>query len=496
MNQAQTKRRPNAGKKADSKKPKEGTICPPRYDSMPIVGIGASAGGLEAFKQLFTEMPERSGMAFVVVQHLDPKQSGMLPELLRRFTKMQVKQVEDGMKIEPNTIFVIPPNKDMSIIHGKLLLLEKTAQRGIRMPIDVFFRHLSDDQGERAIGMILSGMGTDGTLGVKAIKEKHGMVMVQDIASAKFSEMPQSAISTGVVDYIAPPDQLPEKLIAYVPRVVTIPSERPPKPAKEPPAMEKILTLVRERTGQDFSLYKRSMVYRRIERRMGVHHIDSINEYVQYLQKNEQEIMLLFKDLLIGVTNFFRDREAWESLKQEIMSKLLSNKEGGSMIRVWAPGCSTGEEAYSLAIVLKECLHATKQKRNITIQIFATDIDSDAIDIARQGTYPANIALDVSPDRLTRFFKEGDKYRVKKEIRDLIVFAPQNIIMDPPFTKLDILCCRNLLIYFTPELHKKLLPIFYNSLNPDGLLFLGPSESVSGFEDLFKAADSKWRIYS
>jgi len=256
------------------------------------------------------------------------------------------------------------------------------------------------------------------------------------------------------------------------------------------------LTLVRERTGQDFSLYKKSMVYRRIERRMGVHHIDSINEYVRYLKKNEPEIMLLFKDLLIGVTNFFRDRKAWESLKQEIMSKLLSNKERRSMIRVWTPGCSTGEEAYSLAIVLKECLHATKQKHNITIQIFATDIDSDAIDVARRGTYPANIASDVSSDRLTRFFKEDDKYRVKKEIRDLIVFAPQNIIMDPPFTKLDILCCRNLLIYFTPELQKKLLPIFYYSLNPGGLLFLGPSESVSGFEDLFKAVDSKWRIYS
>ena len=483
-------------KKSEAKKPGEEKLVISDHDSIPIVGIGASAGGLEALEQFFTNMPAGSGIAFVVVQHLDPKQSGMLPELLQRLTQMQVKEVQDGDKIEPNHIYVIPPNKDLSILKGKLLLLDPSAPRGVRMPIDFFFRHLADDQQGRAIGIILSGMGTDGTLGVKAIKEKLGMVMVQDPLSAGFSGMPQSALSTGLVDFDAPADKLPEKLIAYVKRVVKIPFE-PSTPKRELSALEKILALLRVRTGHDFSFYKKNMLYRRIERRMGLHQIDSINDYVSYLQKNEQEVTALFKELLIGVTNFFRDREAWDALKQAVLSPLLNNKEDGSAIRVWAPGCSTGEEAYSIAIVLKECLDTLSPRRDITIQIFGTDIDTDAIDVARQGVYPANIALDVIPDRISRFFiREDDRYRVKKEIRDLVVFAPQNIIADPPFTKLDILCCRNLLIYFTPELQKRLLPIFAYSLNPGGILFLGPSESVGGFETLFKAFDHKWRIYA
>ncbi|HXY87393.1 MAG TPA: chemotaxis protein CheB [Candidatus Acidoferrales bacterium] len=483
-------------KKSEAKTAEEEKVAISDHDSIPIVGVGASAGGLEALEQFFTNMPAESGIAFVVVQHLDPKQSGMLPELLQRFTQMQVKEVQDGDKIEPNHIYVIPPNKDLSILKGRLVLLDPSAPRGVRMPIDFFFRHLADDQQERAIGVILSGMGTDGTLGVKAIKEKLGMVMVQDPLSAGFSGMPQSALSTGLVDFDAPAERLPEKLVAYVKRVVKIPFE-PPPPKRELSALEKILVLLRVRTGHDFSLYKKNMLYRRIERRMGLHQIDSINDYVSYLQKNEQEVTTLFKELLIGVTNFFRDRDAWDALKEAVLSPLLSDKEDGSTIRVWAPGCSTGEEAYSIAIILKESLNMLSPRRDFTIQIFGTDIDSDAIDVARQGVYPANIALDVSPERISRFFiREDDKYRVKKEIRDLVVFAPQNIIADPPFTKLDILCCRNLLIYFTPELQKRLLPIFAYGLNPNGILFLGPSESVGSFETLFKVVDHKWRIYA
>ena len=486
---------PSTKKKGESKKTGGNKVAISDHNAIPIVGIGASAGGLEAFEQFFMHMPADSGIAFVVVQHLDPKQSGMLPELLRRFTPMPVKEVQEGDVIEPNHIYVIPPNKDMSIHKGRLVLLDPTAPRGLRMPIDFFFRHLADDQQDRAIGVILSGMGTDGTLGVKAIKEKLGMVMVQDPLSAGFSGMPQSALSTGLVDYDAPAEKLPEKLVAYVSHVVKAPL-KPPTPIREPSALERILVLLRSRTGHDFSLYKKNMLYRRIERRMGLHQIDSINDYVEHLQKNEQEVTVLFKELLIGVTNFFRDQEAWDALKQAVLSPLLNNKKDGSTIRVWAPGCATGEEAYSIAIILKECLDTLGPRRYITIQIFGTDIDADAIVVARQGVYPANIALDVSADRLSRFFiREDDVYRVKKEIRDLVVFAPQNIITDPPFTKLDILCCRNLLIYFTPELQKRLLPIFSYSLNPGGMLFLGPSESIGGFENLFKAVDHKWRIY-
>jgi len=338
----------------------------------------------------------------------------MLPELLQRFTQMQVKEVQDREAIEPNHIYVIPPNKDVSILKGRLVLLDPTAPRGVRMPIDFFFRHLADDQQERTIGVILSGSGTDGMLGVKAIKEKLGMVMVQDPLSAGFSGMPQSALSTGPVDYDAPAEKLPKKLVAYVKRVGKVPLE-PPSLKREPLALEKILVILRVRTGHDFSLYKRNMLYRRIERRMEIHQIDSINDYLLNLQKNEQEVTALFKELLIGVTNFFRDREAWDALKQAVLSPLLGNKEDGSTIRIWAPGCSTGEEAYSIAIILKECLDTLSQRSDITIQIFGTDIDSDAIDVARQGVYPANIALDVSADRLSRFFiRDDDKYRIKK----------------------------------------------------------------------------------
>ncbi|MFB3764300.1 MAG: CheR family methyltransferase [Methanotrichaceae archaeon] len=479
---------------------------PPQKESAPeqngqrkplyIVGMGGSAGGLEAFEEFFKNTPEDTGLAFVLVPHLDPTHKGLMPELLQRFTPMEVVQVKDGMKIEPNHVYVIPPNKDMAIMHGVLQLLEPSMPRGLRMPIDFFLRHLAQDQGEKSIAIILSGMGTDGTLGIRAIKEKLGTVMAQDPTSAKYSGMPQSAIATGLVDYIAPTYELPERLLKHANQYYQL-REVPPAEKKEAVgALQKIFALVRAQTGNDFSLYKKSTVRRRIERRMSVHQIADINNYVRFLQENPQEVDLLFKELLIGVTSFFREPEAFEALKKEAVPEFMKDKQSGEPIRVWVIGCSTGEEAYSIAIILKEFLSDMKVRNNFKIQVYATDIDKGAIDVARQGVYPANIAQDVTPERLERFFiKEDDHYRVKKEIREMIVFAVQNVLVDPPFTKLDILSCRNLLIYLSSELQKKLMPLFHYSLNPGGTLFLGSSESIGNFTDLFEPLDHKWKLF-
>ena len=354
------------------------------------------------------------------------------------------------------------------------------------MPIDFFFRHLAADQKEKAIGIILSGMGSDGTLGLKAIKENLGMVMVQDPASAKYDSMPRSAINTGMVDYVAAAEELPAKLIQYVTTPRQPPEDRDPAEGEPSAALEKVFVLLRAHTGNDFSCYKNNTISRRIERRMSVHQFDSLPRYVRFLQENPQEVELLYKELLIGVTNFFRDPGLFDFLKEKAIPQLLQDRPKGGPVRVWNPGCSTGEETYSLAIVLKECLEDLRLQDSPTIQMFATDIDKDAIDKARQGTFSAGIAADVSPERLARFFvREDEGYRIKKEVRDLVVFAPQNLLVDPPFTKLDILCCRNLLIYVNVETQKKLLPLMHYALNPGGLLILGTAESIGGFDHLF-----------
>jgi len=463
---------------------------------LPVVGIGASAGGLEALQQFLGHVPEKSGMAFVIVQHLDPTHKGILPELLQRITVMEVFQVRDRMRVKPNCVYVIPPNKDMSILHGVLHLFEPTAPRGLRLPIDFFLRSLAEDRQEQSIGVILSGMGSDGTMGLRAIKEKAGVVLVQEPASARFDAMPRSVIDAGLADLVAPAEDLPLKIIDYLRHALVISGKELKIDEKDQSALEKVLILLRSRTGHDFSLYKKNTVYRRIERRMGIHQIDRIASYVRYLQENPQEVELLFKELLIGVTSFFRDPAAWEQLREEALAPLLSARPEGGVLRAWSVGCSTGEEAYSLAITFKELLERVRPTETFTLQIFATDLDRDAIDKARQGVYPANIAADVSLERLHRFFvPEESGYRVGKEIREMVTFATQNIIMDPPFTKLDILICRNLLIYLTPELQKKLLPLFHYSLKKDGILFLGSAESVSAFTDLFEPLNSKSRIF-
>jgi two-component system CheB/CheR fusion protein len=451
---------------------------------------------LEALELFLSRVPKNSGLAFVIVQHLDPTRQGIMPELLQRITGMKVVQVRDRARVQPDCVYVIPPNKDMSILHGFLHLLEPVSPRGLRLPIDFFLRSLAQDQQENSIGVILSGMGSDGTLGLRAIKEKAGVVLVQDPATAKFDGMPRSAIDAGLADIVAPADELPGKIMAYLKRTPLVRTAELALEDKAHSAMEKAIVLLRAHTGHDFSLYKRNTFYRRIERRMGIHQIDKIAAYIRYLQENSQELDLLFKELLIGVTSFFRDGAAWGELCENVIPALLAGRPAGEAIRAWVPGCSTGEEAYSLAMVFKEALVKLKPAKNFTLNVFATDLDKDAIDKARSGFYPANITADVSPERLHRFFAKVDGgYRVAAEIREMVVFAPQSLIMDPPFTKLDFLSCRNLMIYLTAEMQKKLIPLFHYSLRPGGILFLGSAETVGGFTDLFEPLDRKTRLY-
>jgi len=463
-----------------------------------IVGMGASAGGLEAFEQFFSNMPSDSGLAFILVSHLDPTHISILPELIQRSTDMRVIQVGGGTVVKPNTVYIIPPNSDMAILNGTLQLIEPLPLAGPRMSIDYFFRSLAEDQRERAVCIILSGMGTDGSLGLKAIKEELGMAMVQDLDSAKYDGMPKSAIETGLADYVLPPANMPEELIKYTrhlkdkPLLKITPAER-----AIPDGLQQIFILLRTSTGHDFSHYKQNTICRRIERRMMLHHVENVSEYVRYLRRTPHEVRNLFKELLIGVTNFFRDAEAFEIIKKKALPQMLANKPEDEPVRAWVPGCSTGEEAYSIAIVLRECMDDLKRYgRSGDIQIFATDIDEEAIDKARAGVYPGSISADVSQDRLKRFFiKEDNFYRINKDIRDILIFAPQNIVKDPPFTKMDVICCRNLLIYLDSEIQKKLVPLFHYSLRPEGLLFLGSSETIGGFTDLFASVDRKWKIF-
>ena len=465
----------------------------------PVVGIGASAGGLAAFEAFFSAMPADvdPGMAFVLVQHLAPDHKSILSDLIRRYTRMQVFEVEDGVVVRPNCAYIIPPNRDMAFLNGTLQLLEPSAPRGHRLPIDFFFRSLAQDQHERAIGIVLSGTGSDGTLGVRDIKGEGGMVMAQNPASTEFDGMPRSAIATGLVDYQMPPAEMPAQLIAYAAHAFgAAPRGLPgPEPRAEH-ALKKIFVLLRAQTSHDFSQYKPSTVQRRIARRMAVQQIAAMDSYVRYLQQTPAEVEALFRDLLIGVTSFFRDPEAFRVLESLAIPKLFEGKAPGATIRVWTAGCSTGEEAYSIAILLQE--HIDALKTSYKVQLFATDIDSRAIASARVGLYPASIAGDISPERLARFFSAEDggaTYRIHKGIRDMMVFSEQDVIKDPPFSKLDLLTCRNLLIYMGAELQKKLIPLFHYTLNPGGLLFLGTSESVGDFGDLFPALDIKSKLY-
>ncbi|MCX5998858.1 MAG: PAS domain-containing protein [Chloroflexi bacterium] len=465
----------------------------------PVVGIGASAGGLAAFEAFFANMPAdtESGMAFVLVQHLAPDHKSILSDLVRRYTPMKVYEAEDGMKVLPNCTYIIPPNQNMAFLHGELYLTEPVAPRGLRLPIDYFFRSLAQDQRERAICIVLSGTGSDGTLGLKAIKGEGGMAMAQTPESAEYDGMPRTAIATGQVDYLLPPAEMPAQLIAYVKHAFG--RKRPPvsTPILKPnDQLQKILILLRDSTRHDFSSYKQNTVTRRIERRMSVNQIDRMGDYLEYLRQNPAEVESLFRDLLIGVTSFFREPEAFAALRERAVPRLFDGLAGGRAVRVWVPACSTGEEAYSIAMLLQEFMETSKQK--FKVQIFGTDIDRQAIEQARAGIYPASIAADVSAERLVRFFAqdaEGGAYHIRKSIRDMLVFSEQDVIMDPPLSRMGLISCRNLLIYMSAELQKRVISLFHYALNQDGFLFLGNSESIGESPDLFDAVERKWRLY-
>ena len=462
-----------------------------------IVGLGASAGGLEAFDQFFTHMPADSGMAFVLIQHLDPSHASMLSEILQRITAIPVVEAQDGMAVEPDRIHVIPPNRDMVISQGRLQLHLPSEPRGQRMPIDAFLRSLAEDQGENAAAIILSGTGTDGTLGLRAVFGAGGLCLVQDPATAKFNGMPSSAVHAGHVSLVLPVDKMPAALrsgMQALPIRQASESAAAEVAAAATRGLNHILALLRSATGHDFSLYKKSTIGRRIERRMSQHLIEDAEVYFRYLKEHPAEVKTLFRELLINVTSFFRDGDAFEVLKSEILSGMLAGKPSGYTLRLWVAGCATGEEAYSIAIILRELIDTTHPE--LKVQLYSTDLDDDAIATARAGLYPLNISQDVSAERLRRcFIQEDAGYRVKKDIREMVVFAVQSVIKDPPFTRLDLLSCRNLMIYLEPELQNRLIPTFHYALKPGGVLFLSPSESIGNHTELFEPIHRKWKFY-
>jgi two-component system CheB/CheR fusion protein len=418
----------------------------------------------------------------------------MLSEILQRNTSMPVHEAQDNIPIQANHVYIIPPAKDMAIFHSALHLSVPEQVRGMRLPIDSFFRSLAEDQGERAICVILSGSGSDGTLGLRAIHGAGGVSFVQEPSTAKYDGMPSSAVQSGLATYVMPVDKITEQLVAYVRTIAdTGVPPVPPVPAALS-AMRRITMLLRSKTGNDFSQYKQSTIRRRIERRMVVHDLKDMDAYARYLSENPAEVHILFKELLINVTSFFRNKEAFEALRTVVIPRLFADKSEDYLFRVWVPGCASGEEAYSLAMLFREHMETINQE--FKLQIYATDIDDDAIATARAGIYPPNIAIDVSPERLRRFFvKEETGYRIKKEIREQVVFAIQNVIKDPPFTKMDLISCRNVLIYLETELQNHVIPAFHYALKPDGVLFLSPSEGIGNFTDLFAPLDKKWKIY-
>ncbi len=457
----------------------------------PVVGLGASAGGLDAFEQFFQQMPAESGMAFVLIQHLDPTHDSILSQILQRITKMQVIEAQDQMEISPNHIYVIPPNRDMAIFHGRLQVSMPIEPRSHRLPIDTFMRSLAEDVGENSIGIVFSGTGTDGTLGLRAILGVGGISLVQAPETAKFNGMPNSAIQAGYATHIAPSEKMPRILLEDI-RRLNIHNDAATK--LEVNGISRILMMLRSGLGHDFSQYKKTTITRRVERRMSIHNIDNTEVYTRYLKEHPAEMQLLFKELLINVTSFFRDPEMFLELKQNVLPKLLEGKPDDYVFRVWIAGCATGEEAYTLAILLRELMDDTH--REIRTQIYATDLDDDAIALARAGIYLPNIVQDVSPERLRRFFiKVENGYRVKKEIREMVVFAVQNVIKDPPFTKLDMLSCRNLMIYLEPVLQNKLIPVFHYSLKPGGVLIVSPSESIGNHTEMFDSINRKLKLY-
>lgn len=462
-------------------------------NSFYIVGIGASAGGLEAIESFFNQMSPDSNIAFVVIQHLSPDYKSLMVELLSKKTEMPVYRAEEGMVVQPNSVYLIPPKKNLRIFHGKLLLSEQEIHRVINLPIDIFLRSLAEDLGEKAIGIILSGTGSDGMRGVRAIKEAGGMVVVQSEESAKFDGMPRSAISTGLADYILPPEEMPEQLLSFIKHPYVARDEYKKTISSDEDGLARIFSMLREKSKVDFTFYKSSTIIRRIERRMSVNQIQSLKDYVAYLERVPREVEILFREFLIGVTSFFRDQKAFETLKEKWLPDLLLSNMNRE-IRFWVAGCSTGEEAYSLAILCQEVMEVLK--KDFSIKIFATDVDNNAILSAGNGQYPESIAADLTPKLLAKYFtRNDDNFFITRKIREMVVFAEHNLVKDPPFTNIDLISCRNLLIYLQPILQHKVLELINFSLNKDGILFLGTSETIGEMTDFFIPLHQKWRIY-
>ena len=466
----------------------------------PVVGIGASAGGLKALLTFFEHMPSGSGMAFVVVIHLSPVHESNADNILRSVTRMPVLQVNEPMRIERDHVYVIPPNKHLHMRDGMLELAQFERKDGAATSIDSFFRTLAAAHREHAIAVVLSGTGSDGSVGVKNIKEHGGLTIVQAPMEAEHDAMPRNAIGTGVADFVMPVANIPERLLQLWQNMqeIRLPSGEDAGPLSEPgsqdPPLRDILQTLRHRTGHDFSQYKRPTVMRRIERRLQVNQLTDLGTYAQFLRDHPAETRALLKDMLISVTNFFRDREAFEALERRIVPDMFAGKTPNDEVRVWVPGCATGEEAYSIAMILTE--YAEDRSSAPTIQVFATDIDEDAIAIARAGIYTEAIATDVPAARLRRFFsRETGGFRVQKSVRERVMFATHNVLRDPPFSRLDLVTCRNLLIYLNREVQARVLNVFHFGLQPGGYLMLGSSETADEAGQAFVVVDKPNHIF-
>ena len=459
-----------------------------------IAALGASAGGLEALEDFFKHTPANSGIAFIVVQHLAPDYKSSLAELLGRQTEMPVEQARDNVKVGPNRVYIIPPNATLTLEEGKLRVKRPETPRGQRMPIDALFRSLAQDRGEDAVCIMLSGTGSDGTVGLTAIKENGGMAMAQSIETAKYDTILRSAIATGLVDHILPVEEMPAKLVAYAAHLSSLDGKSDKTGAQLGEHMNKVYNLLRRRVGHDFSGYKESTIERRLHRRMKALQMETVDQYLDVLERDPNEIDRLFKEFLIGVTEFFRDPEAFAGLAREVIPKLFENKTSGDDVRACVVGCATGEEAYSISILL--CEYVSTLRERPKIQVFATDIDPRGLEVARRGVYSAGIAKEVSPERLNRFFiKQDHFYRVKRELRDLCIFSQHSFLKDPPLSRQDLISCRNMMIYLGPDLQDRIVPLFHYALRRGGYLFLGPSESVASHRGLFRTVDKKLRIF-
>ena len=467
-----------------------------KQDNFLIAGLGASAGGIQALQEFFENVPKQSGIAYVVILHLSPDHDSRLAQVIQAVTSIPVAQVTERVKVEPDHVYVVPPNQHLEMRDGYIIVSANTQVEERRAPVDIFFRTLAESHGESAVAVVLSGTGANGSMGLKRIKEKGGAAFVQNPREAEFNEMPRNAISTELVDDVLPVSEIPAKIIAYRNSLgkIEIPVEAEQRPEEQQQALREIFTQLRVRTGHDFSNYKRPTLLRRIERRINVRNLHSLSAYAAFLYEHPEETQALLKDLLISVTNFFRDQRAFEAIEQEILPRIFNGKRSEDQVRIWVAGCATGEEAYSIAMLCAEQVGGIIDAPKV--QIFATDIDETAIAIAREGLYTLNDAADVSPERLRRFFtKEGEEFRIRREIRETVLFANHNLIKDPPFSHLDLVSCRNLLIYLNHMAQERVMETLHFALKPGGYLFLGTSESVDGVSDLFAPISRENHIY-